>query len=96
MLRKLTIAFCRFGAFFCLAMLLLGILWDPKASGGMQFIPAMLAGLVYLFFCLPAKILADSTYQRTAFALAVASLILYLASVWVIVESVIAAYTKTL
>lgn len=80
--RKLTLAFCHAGALFCLALLLLGIVWPPKASGGMQFIPAMLAGVVYLFLCVPAKRLADTKYRKTALALAATSLVLYLMSVF--------------
>jgi asparagine N-glycosylation enzyme membrane subunit Stt3 len=82
MARKLTIAFCRIGAAFCLALLLLAIFWPPKASGGMQFIPFMLAGVVYLFLCVPAKKLADTKYQKTALVLAGASLALYLTSIF--------------
>lgn len=85
MLRKFTIAFCRIAAAFCLALLLLGILWPPKASGGMQFIPFMLAGIVYLFLCVPARRLADTKYQKTALALAGASLAFYLTSIFAFV-----------
>lgn len=82
MTRKLTIAFCYFGAVYCLGWLLLAILWPPQASGGMQFIPFMLAGIVYIFLCVPAWKLADTKYQKTALVLAAASLALYLTSIF--------------
>lgn len=86
MTRKFTIALCWFGAVYCLGWLLLAILWPPRASGGMQFIPFMLAAIVYIFLCLPAWKLANTSYQKTALVLAAASAIIYVGSLFTFVR----------
>jgi hypothetical protein len=85
MTRKFTIGICWFGALYCLGWLLLAIFWPPKGSGGMQFIPFMLAGIVYLFLCVPAWKLAGTKYQKTALVLAAASLVIYVGSLFTFV-----------